>query len=110
MPYCHHCGKKIDQDQVFCPVCGRSLVGSDTEWQEFKLYDSIHRVTRKADAYTALASVSITLGVVGGIILAFLSDAAGLFGIPLVCWGVGFAAAAKRYDLKAAYLRQWLGR
>lgn len=109
MPYCQHCQAKLDDDEVFCPVCYRSLVGQDTGWQEFKLHESIARVQRRADVYTALAAVLITLGVVGGSILGMLSDPVGLFGIPFACWGIGFAAAAKRNDLKVGRLKQWLG-
>jgi hypothetical protein len=110
MPYCQHCRAKIDEDEVFCPVCHRSLVGQDTGWQDFKLHESIARVQRRADVYTALAAVLITLGAVGGSILCMLSDPIGLFGIPLVCWGIGFATAARRNDLKVERLRQWLAR
>ena len=107
--YCHHCGKKIDEDEVFCPACAMSLVGNDAGWQEFKLQETIARVKRRADIYTALAAVLITLGVVGGSILGVLSDPVGLFGIALVCWGIGFASSAKRHDLKVESLGRWLG-
>lgn len=108
MAYCQYCRAKIDEDEVFCPVCARSLVGNDTRWQEFKLHETIARVQRRADVYTALAAVLITLGVIGGSILGVLSDPVGLFGIPLVCWGIGFATAARRNDLRVESLRRWL--
>ena len=109
MVYCHRCGKKIDEDEVFCPACGRSLVGDDAEWQEFKLRETIDRVQRRADVYVALAAVLITVGVVGGGFLGVLSDPVGLFGIALVCWGIGCATSAKRHELKVEGLRKWLG-
>ncbi len=107
--YCHHCGKRIDEDEVFCPACGRSLVGDDVEWQEFKLRETIDRVNRRADVYVALAAVLISVGVVGGGFLGLFSDPFGLFGIALVCWGIGCAASAKRHELKVEGLRKWLG-
>jgi len=109
MVYCHRCGKKIDEDEVFCPACGRSLVGDDAEWQEFKLRETIDRVQRRAGVYVALAAVLITVGVVGGGFLGVLSDPVGLFGIALVCWGIGCGTSAKRHDLKVESLRKWLG-
>ena len=110
MPYCQHCGKKIDEDDVFCPECGESLVGTDREWQEFKLRDTIDRVKRKADAYVALAAVSATLGVVVGGALCIASNPFGLFGIAFVCFAVGFATSARRQDNKAENLGEWLRR
>lgn len=108
--YCHHCGQRIDEDEVFCPECRQSLVGEDARWQEFKLRESVYRVKRRADLYTALAAVLATVGVVGGIILATLSDPLGLFGIALLCFGIGFASAARRNDRKAESLGRWLRR
>ncbi len=108
--YCQHCGKAIDEDEVFCPECRKSLVGEDVRWQEFKLRETIYRVKRRADFYTALAAVLATVGVVGGIILGALSDPVGLFGIALLCFGIGFASAARRHDRKADNLRKWLKR
>lgn len=110
MVYCHHCGKRIDRDDVFCPECGRSLVGNDAGWQEFKLQEAIYRVKRRADVYAALATVLATAGVLGGLILGALSDPAALFGIAVLCLGIGFAASAKRHDRKADDLRKWLRR
>ncbi|MFO7773096.1 MAG: zinc-ribbon domain-containing protein [Dehalococcoidia bacterium] len=110
MPYCQHCGKKIDEDDVFCPECGRSIVGEDREWQQFKLLETIDRVKRRADMYVALAAVSATVGVVVGGALCIASHPSGLFGIALVCFAIGFAAAAKRHDRKVESLGKWLSR
>lgn len=110
MPYCQHCGKKIDEDDVFCPECGRSIVGEDREWQEFKLRETIDRLKRKADVYIALAAVLATAGVVVGGALFMSSNPLGLFGIPVVCFGIGFAASARRHDHKAENLERWVRR
>lgn len=110
MVYCQHCGERIDEDEVFCPECGCSLVGENARWQQFKVQEAIYRVKRRADVYTALAAVLATVGVVGGIILGVLSHPAGLFGIALLCFGIGFASAARRHDRKVEGLRRWLKR
>jgi len=110
MVYCQHCGKKIDEVEVFCPECERSLVGENARWQQFKVQEAIYRVKRRVDAYTALAAVLATAGVVGGIILGVLWNPAGLFGIALLCFGIGFAYAARRHDRKVGSLRRWLRR
>ncbi len=82
MPYCHHCGNKIDEDEVFCPECGESLVGKDTAWQEFKLQETIDRLRHKVDAYVALATVLVTVGLLVGGALVLSSDAVGLCRYP----------------------------
>jgi hypothetical protein len=110
MPYCQHCGKKIDEDEVFCPACGRSIVGENREWQDFKLRETIDRVKRKADAYVGLAAVLATVGVVVGGALCMAYNPFGLFGIAFVCFGIAFAASARRHDHKAENLERWLRR
>ncbi len=108
--YCQHCRARIDEDEVFCSECERSLVGDDVGWQRFKLRESIYRTERRSDVYTALATVFVTFGLVGGIILGLLSEPVGLLGIALLFLGVGFGTMARRHDRKADGLRKWLRR
>ncbi len=109
MPYCHHCRTKIDEVDVFCPECDRSLVGEDRRWQEFKLRESIDILRYRIDAYVAWATILVTVGLLIGGALLFSSYLEGLFGIAFVCFGVGFAASAKRNQRKSDTLWEQLG-
>jgi len=104
MPYCQYCGEKIDEDAVVCPKCGASLVGEDTGWQEFQIQEKVDEAKHRANMYTISAIVLATLGIVGGWILCVSSSAVGLFGIVLVCLGIGCTASAYRHEYKA---RNW---
>ena len=104
MPYCKYCGEKIDEDAVVCPKCGASLVGEDTGWQEFQVQEEVDEAKHKANMYTISAIILVTLGIVGGWIICVSSSTVGLFGIVLVCLGIGCTAAAYRHEHKA---RNW---
>ena len=110
MPYCQYCGKKIDEDTVFCPKCGEILVGEDTGWQEFQIQEKIDEVKHRANMYIILAIVLATVGIVAGSMFCASSSSVGLFGIVLVCLGVGCTASADRHEHKARNLKKRLGR
>jgi RNA polymerase subunit RPABC4/transcription elongation factor Spt4 len=110
MPCCQHCGEKITEDTVFCPKCGEILVEEDTEWQEFQLHEEVDEAKDRANMYIILAIVLVTVGMVGGSILFISPSLLGLFGIVLVCLGIGCTAAADRYERKARNLREQLSR
>jgi protein-S-isoprenylcysteine O-methyltransferase Ste14 len=95
-------------DLVFCPKCGEVLVEEETKWQDFELQREVEEVNDKANMYTILAIVLITLGIVGSSVLFALSSLLGVFGIAFVCLGIGCAAAADRYEYKLRILRNRL--
>jgi uncharacterized membrane protein YvbJ len=108
MTYCQYCGEKIDEDVVFCPKCGEILVGEDTEWQEFQLQGEVDEAKDRANMYIILAIILVTVGMVGGSVLLISPSLFGLFGIVLVCLGIGCTAAADRYEHKARNLKKQL--
>ena len=110
MSYCQYCGEKIDEDAVFCPKCGESLVGGDTERQEFQIREKVDEAKHRANMYTISAIVLVTMGIVGGGVLCVSSSSGGLFGIVLVCLGIGCSASADRYEHKARNLKKRLRR
>jgi predicted nucleic acid-binding Zn ribbon protein len=110
MPYCQYCGEKIDEDTVVCPKCGEILVGEDTGWQELQIQEEVDEAKHRANMYTISAIVLATLGIVGGWILCVSSSAIGLFGIMLVCLGIGCTASAYRHEHKARNWKKRLGR
>jgi hypothetical protein len=110
MLYCQHCKKTIDEDLVFCPRCGEVLVEEDIEWQNFELQREVKEAKDRANMYIILAVVLVTLGMMGSSVLFVSSSALGLFGIVLVCLGIGCAAAAERYARRAGGLKNQLSR
>jgi predicted nucleic acid-binding Zn ribbon protein len=106
MLYCQYCGEKIDEDAVFCPKCGESLVGEDTERQEFQIRKKVDEAKHRANMYTISAIILVTMGIIGGGILFASSSLLGLFGIVLVCLGIGCSASADRYKHKARELKK----
>jgi len=108
MPCCQYCGEKIDEDAGFCPKCGEILVGEDTEWQEFQLQGEVDEAKDRANMYIILAIILVTVGMVGGSILFISPSLFGIFGIVLVCLGIGCTAAADRYEHKARNLKKQL--
>ena len=110
MPYCQYCGEKIDEDAVVCPKCGESLVGEDTGREEFQIQEKVDVAKHRANMYIISAIVLATLGMMGGSILFASSSLLGLFGIVLVCLGIGCTALADRYEHKARKLKKRPGR
>ncbi len=110
MPYCQYCEAKIDEDAVVCPKCGEILVGEDTGWQEFQIHEKVDEAKHRANMYVISAIVLVTLGIVGGWTLCVSSSVIGLFGIVLVCLGVGCTASADRHEHKARSWKKRLGR
>jgi len=110
MPYCQYCGEKIDEDTVVCPKCGESLVGEDTGRQEFQIQEKVDEAKHRANMYIISAIVLVTMGMVGGSVLCVSSSSVGLFGIVLVCLGIGCTASADRYEHKARKLKKRLRR
>jgi hypothetical protein len=106
MPYCQYCGEKIDEYAVFCPKCGESLVGEDTERQEFQIRKKVDEAKHRANMYTISTIILVTMGIIGGGILFASSSLLGLFGIVLVCLGIGCSASADRYEHKARELKE----
>lgn len=110
MPYCQYCREKVDKDVVSCPACGESLVGRSTRWRKSQLQEKIEEAKHRANMYIILATVLVTMGLLGGSILFVSSSLLGLFGIVLVCLGIGCTASADRYEHKARNLRKQLRR
>jgi RNA polymerase subunit RPABC4/transcription elongation factor Spt4 len=108
MLYCQHCKKLIDEDLVFCPKCGEVLVEEDTKWQDFELQQEVELAKHRANMYVILATVLVTLGVVGSSVLFASSSLLGVFGIVLVCLGIGCAAVVDRYEYKLRILKNRL--
>jgi RNA polymerase subunit RPABC4/transcription elongation factor Spt4 len=108
MLYCQHCKRKIDEDLVFCPKCGEVLVEEDAEWQEFQLQEEVDEAKDRANMYIILAIILVTVGMVGGSVLLISPSLLGLFGVVLVCLGIGCTAAADRYERKARSLKRQL--
>jgi len=108
MLYCKYCGEKIDKDAVFCPKCGENLVRGDTGWQEFQIKEKISEAKHRANMYVILATVLVTVGMMGGSLLFVLSSPLGLFGIVFVCLGIGSTSRAARSEHKAQLLKKEL--
>jgi uncharacterized membrane protein YvbJ len=108
MLYCQYCKKKIDEDLVFCPKCGEVLVEENAEWQEFQLQEEVDEAKDRANMYIILAIILVTVGMVGGSVLLISPSLFGLFGVVLVCLGIGCTAAADRYERKARSLKRQL--
>jgi len=109
MLYCQRCKKvTTDVDLVFCPKCGEVLVEQDAKWQGFELRREVEEAKHRANMYIILAIVLTTLGVVGSSVLFASSSLLGVFGVALVCLGIGCAAAADRYEYKLRCLRNRL--
>jgi predicted nucleic acid-binding Zn ribbon protein len=110
MTHCQHCGEKITEDTVFCPKCGEVLVGEDAEWQEFQIQEKVDEAKDRANMYIVLATVLVTVGMIGGSLFFASSSLLGLFGIAFVCLGIGCTASADRYEHKAQNLKRQLNR
>ena len=110
MPYCQYCGEKMDGDAVVCPKCGESLVGEDTGREEFEIREKVDEAKHRANMYTISAIVLVTVGMMGVSILLVSQSLLGLFGIVLVCLGIGCTASAERYEHKARNLKKRLRR
>jgi len=110
MTYCQYCGEKIAEDAVVCPKCGESLVGEDTGLQEFQIQEQVDEAKHRANMYTISAIVLVTMGMMGGSILFASSSLLGLFGILLLCLGIGCTVSADRYEHKARKLKKRLKR
>jgi RNA polymerase subunit RPABC4/transcription elongation factor Spt4 len=109
MLYCQRCKKvTTDVDLVFCPKCGEVLVEQDTKWQDFELQQEVELAKHRANMYVILAIVLVTLGVVGSSVLFASSSLLGVFGIVLVCLGIGCIAAVDRYEYKLRILKNRL--
>jgi hypothetical protein len=106
MPYCQYCGEKVDEDVVFCPKCGESLVEEATGLQEFQIQKKVDEAKHRANMYTISTIILVTVGIIGAGILFASSSLLGLFGIVLVCLGIGCSALAYRYEHKARELRK----
>ena len=110
MPYCQYCGKKIDEDAVVCPKCGESLIGEDIGREEVQIQEQVDEAKHRANMYTISAIVLVSMGMMGGSVLLVSPSLLGLFGIVLVCLGIGCTASAERYEHKARNLKKRLRR
>ena len=108
MLYCKHCKKVTDEDLVFCPKCGEVLIDEHTQWQDFELQQEVELAKHRANMYVILAIVLVTLGIVGSGVLFASSSLLGVFGIVLVCLGIGCVAAADRYEYKIRRVKNQL--
>jgi uncharacterized membrane protein HdeD (DUF308 family) len=110
MPCCRYCGVKTDEDLVFCPNCWEVLTEEDTVWQEVQIQVNVDEAKHRANMYTISGVVLVSLGIVAGWVLCVSSSALGLFGIVLVCLGIGCTASADRHEHKARNLKERLWR
>jgi predicted RNA-binding Zn-ribbon protein involved in translation (DUF1610 family) len=108
MPRCQYCGEKIDEDVVFCPKCGESVVVKGTRLRESQIQEKVDEAKYRANMYTILAIVLVTVGMMGGSLLLVSSSLLGLFGIVFVCLGIGSTTWADRYEHKAQNLKKRL--
>jgi uncharacterized membrane protein YvbJ len=108
MTHCQYCGEKINEDTVFCPKCGEIVVEEDTEWREFQIQEEADEAKDRANMYLILATVLVTVGMIGSSILFVSSSLFGLLGIAFVCLGIGCTASADRYEHKAQNLKRQL--
>jgi predicted nucleic acid-binding Zn ribbon protein len=110
MSHCPYCGAEIDEGTVLCPNCGASLAREDAEWREFQIQDEIGKTKDRANMYIILATVLVTVGMIGVGVLFVSSSLLGLFGIAFVCLGIACTVAADRHEHKASNLRGQLSR
>lgn len=108
MPYCRYCGEKVDKNAMSCPKCGESLVGKDTKRRKVQIQERIEEAKHKSNMYIISAIVLVTLGIVAGGVLCVSASSVGLFGIVLVCLGIGCTGPADRYERKARNLKRQL--
>ncbi len=108
MPRCQYCGEKINEDVVFCPKCGEILVGDDMERQGFQIQGEVDEAKDRANMYVILATVLVTVGIMGSSLLLVSSSLLGFLGIAFVCLGIGCTASADRYKHKAGSLKKQL--
>jgi protein-S-isoprenylcysteine O-methyltransferase Ste14 len=93
---------------VFCPKCGEVLVEQDTKWQDFELQQEVELAKHRSNMYVISAIVLVTLGIVGSSVLFASSSLLGVFGIVLVCLGIGCVAAADRCEYKIRRVKNQL--
>jgi protein-S-isoprenylcysteine O-methyltransferase Ste14 len=110
MPHCQHCGKEVTEGTVVCPRCGEILVKEDGEWMELRIQGEVEEMKDRANMYVILATVLVTVGIVGTSLLFVSSSLLGFFGVVLVCLGIGCIAAAYRHGRKARSLKNQLSR
>jgi protein-S-isoprenylcysteine O-methyltransferase Ste14 len=108
MSYCQYCGEKIDEDAVFCPKCGESVVVKGTRLRKSQIQEKIDEAKDRANMYIILTIVLVTVGMMGSSLLFVLSSPVGLFGIVFVCLGIGCTASADRYEIRARSLKKRL--
>ncbi|HXZ94508.1 MAG TPA: zinc ribbon domain-containing protein [Dehalococcoidia bacterium] len=108
MPRCQYCGEKIGEDVVFCPKCGEILVEEDTERQGFQIQEKVDEAKDRANMYIILATVLVTVGMMGSSLFLVSSSLLGFLGIAFVCFGIGCTASADRYKRKARSLENQL--
>jgi len=108
MPYCQYCGGEIDKGAVFCPKCGEIVVVKGTRLQKSQIQEKVDEAKDRANIYIILATVLVTVGIMGGSILFASSNLLGLFGIVFVCLGIGCTASADRYGIRALSLKKRL--
>lgn len=110
MPCCQYCGEEINEDAMVCPKCGEIVIGEDAVWQEFEIEEKVDEAKHRANMYIISAIVLATMGIVAGWVLCASSSMIGLFGIALVCLGVGCNASADRHEHRAKVLKRRLRR
>jgi len=108
MPYCKYCGGELGKDAVFCPKCGESVVVKGTRRRKSQIQEKVDEAKDRANIYIILATVLVTVGIMGGSILFASSSLLGLFGIVFVCLGIGCTASADRYEIRAKSLKKRL--
>lgn len=69
-----------------------------------QVHREIERAKHRANMYVILTTVLVTAGIVGGSVLLASSSLLGLFGVALVCLGIGCAATSDRYERRARCL------
>jgi len=109
MPYCQYCGEKVDKDAMSCPACGGSLVEKSAKLQKSQVHERIEEAKNRANMYVILATVLVTMGLLGGSILFISLSLLGLFGVVFVCLGIGCTSSADRYERKARNMKKALG-
>ncbi|MGQ9546390.1 MAG: hypothetical protein ACUVTR_04395 [Dehalococcoidia bacterium] len=105
MPYCQYCGRRVRKDAVSCPRCGQSLVLEMSRAQE-----KIEQARDRANIYLILATVLVTVGIIGSGLLFASASPLGLFGVAFVCLGVGCTSVADRHEHEAQNLKEQLPR
>ena len=108
MPRCQYCGEKVDEDVVFCPKCGEALVEEDMKRQGLQVQEKVDEARDRANMYVILATVLVTVGLMGSSLFLVSSSLLGFFGIAFVCLGIGCTASADRYKRKATSLKNQL--